>query len=156
MTRQQKIRNPLFNPVFVPAVPAYQFSLDNVRLEQQPVQVPQHPLRLLVALVLERRVRRRLGFGGGEGGEAELAINPSILAISCLERMGEIEGERGRVYLRSSNFQRLPVDARQDAADERRLELELLLLELGVLEVQRERGRGGLAGFYGAGDEVCC
>lgn len=67
-----------------------------------------------------------------------------------------LEGNAGAnvTYLGSQRAQSLPVQARQDVADEGQVELRLDHLELGVARVQRERGGARLACFAGAGEEV--
>lgn len=61
---------------------------------------------------------------------------------------------RLRAYLCSGGFEPLPVYARQDVGDEGGVEVDFLLLELGVAEVEGEGLRRGFAGFDGAGEEV--
>ena len=60
----------------------------------------------------------------------------------------------GVADLRRRHPQRVPLDPRQDVAQEGGVVLHVGLLELGVLEVQRVGGGRGLAGFDGAGEEV--
>ena len=44
MTRQQEIRNPLLDRILVPAIPTHQLPLQDLRLQQQRMQFPEHLL----------------------------------------------------------------------------------------------------------------
>jgi hypothetical protein len=69
MTRQQKIRYPLLDLIYMSTAPAHHFALDNVRLEEEAVEVAEQRLRFLVTLVLEGRIGG-FGFRGRERREA--------------------------------------------------------------------------------------
>ena len=71
-----------------------------------------------------------------------------------IEEEEEEEEEETGKYLGSSAFQGFPVYAREDVAYECGVVLDVLLLELGVAEMEREGEGGGFAGFDGAGEEV--
>jgi hypothetical protein len=57
MTRQQKVRNPLFDRILVLAAPTNQFATLHARLHQQRVQI----LKRLRRLVVVRHQNFRLG-----------------------------------------------------------------------------------------------
>jgi hypothetical protein len=69
MTRQQEIRNTLLYLIYMSTAPAHHFALDNVRLEEEAVEVAEQGLSFLVILVLEGRVGR-FGFRGGKRRKA--------------------------------------------------------------------------------------
>jgi len=64
--------------------------------------------------------------------------------------------QRRKSQLCSSDLQTLPVHTWEDVVDEGGIEIDFLLLELGILEVEGVGLRGGLARFDGAGKEVDC
>ena len=85
----------------------------------------------------------------------------SVVKPSCGGQRGGGGGggmRAGRKYshLGGGLQQRGPLDAREDIADEGLVEFELLLDQLGVLEVQRERVGRRLARLQRAGDVVRC
>lgn len=59
-------------------------------------------------------------------------------------------------YLRSSDFDRIPIEARKDILEKCGVVIYFLAFELGVAEVEGEREWGGFAGFDGAGEEIYC
>lgn len=63
-------------------------------------------------------------------------------------------GRRGVGYLGGGDLDSFPVQTRQDVVEEEWVVVDFSLLELGVFEVEGEGKGGGLAGFYGAGEEV--
>lgn len=69
MIRQQEIRNPLLDPILMPAVPTHHLALRDLRLQQQRVQIPHHLLLLRIL-----RVGCVVGFCGWERREAELLL----------------------------------------------------------------------------------
>lgn len=140
MTREEEIRNPILNPVLMPTIPTHQFPLHNVRLEQQPVKI------------LEDLFVFTFRFCLWDFVEAELLSCASV-SVKCKSLR---QGQKSSTHLLSGYTQTLPVYPGQDIADEIRLEVEILLLELGVAEVQREGGLGCFAALDGAGEEVGC
>ncbi len=78
-------------------------------------------------------------------------LNGQMLAKEDLVRVMERWGVR---YLCSSRFGSFPLQTREDVVEEKWVVVDFGLLELGVFEVEREREGGGLAGFYGAGEEI--
>ena len=60
----------------------------------------------------------------------------------------------GVIYLGSGDFEPLPIYPGQNVGDEGGIEVDFLLLELGVAEMEREGLRGGFAGFDGASEKV--
>jgi len=61
---------------------------------------------------------------------------------------------KGKNYLCRRGPQRGPVYAMQNVCEELRVELDLVLCQLGVLGVQGEGVRRRLAGLDGAGQEI--
>jgi hypothetical protein len=57
MIRQQEIRNPFLNPIFMPTIPTDQHTLTNTRLQQQRVQL-RHHLLVLLQFLQSRRILR--------------------------------------------------------------------------------------------------
>lgn len=60
----------------------------------------------------------------------------------------------GKTNLSRDSRERLPIQSRQHVRQQFRVRRQVLGDELGVLGMQREGGRGGLAGLDGAGEEV--
>jgi hypothetical protein len=58
-------------------------------------------------------------------------------------------------YLCRSGSQRLPLDPRHDVLQKDRIELDVGLLKLCILEMQRKCSRRCLARLHGTGDEIC-
>lgn len=154
MAGEEKVGDALLDHILMSAIAANQFTLGDMRLQEQAMQVSQG------LLVVERLA---FGFGFGDTGESELKTNQqarSALIHSSVIGYVDHGRQKGwgvkewRRYLIRSNPERFPVDARKNIANKLRLEVQLLLLQLGVVKVERKRRLRGLALLHRACHEV--
>ena len=135
MCRKQEIAHTLFDRIFEAAVPAHQLAFHHSRLQQQAVELLQDFLAGFVRLL------RRLLLLTNHihlGIRILTILSHLTVTINNINRI-PFRNQRLQSQLCRRGRQRIPVHARQDVAQEQRVEVDLGALERRILEVQWER-----------------